>query len=134
MVKISRFVYLVSAWLFVVGVLVQVFLAGMVVVAFQIGWNDHRTLGSVLGLLLVVMIILQYLGGLPKSLKRMTWALFGVYLLQVILISLRGLVPVISAFHPVLALVDFVMGLALGRSAWQLVHEEQKKVQTLAFN
>jgi len=50
--------------------------------------------------------------------KRLTWLLFLVYLLQAdVLIFLRASAPVLSALHPVLALVDFALGLVLARQA-----------------
>jgi len=119
MARISRFVYLFAAWLFVVGVTVQVFLAGMSVVAQRMGWDTHRGLGHGLAFPLLVMLVTLYLGRLPGSMKWLTWLLFGVYVLQSdVVIFLRLQAPVIAALHPVLALVDFALGLALARRAW----------------
>lgn len=121
MVKISRYVYLLAAWLFVVGVMAQVFLAGMVVVAVALPWDPHIILGHSLAGPLLFMLISMYLGKLPGQVKWLTWLLFGVYVLQAdVLIFLRVQAPVLSAFHPVMALVDFALGLALARRAWAL--------------
>jgi hypothetical protein len=46
MTKVSRIVYLAASTLFLVGVSLQVFLAGMVVVALRTGWGNHRDLGT----------------------------------------------------------------------------------------
>ena len=122
--KIARTTYLIAACLFVAGVLTQVFLAGMVVVARQIGWSNHVSLGHILAAPLLVMLISQYLGRLPGPTKRITWILFGVYVLQAdVLIFLRVQAPLASAFHPVLALVDFALGLVLARQAWSLARQ-----------
>jgi hypothetical protein len=119
MVKAARFVYLAAVWLFLVGVVVQVFLAGMVVVAVRLGWDPHIGLGHSLGAPLLVMLISMYLGRMPV--KRLTWLLFGVYVLQAdVVIFLRSQAPLVSALHPVLALFDFALGLALARAAWPL--------------
>lgn len=127
MKKGSRIVYLVSTWLFLVGVLTQVFLAGMVVVAAQMGWNNHIGLGHVLALPLLVMLVTAYLGRLPGNMKRLTWLLFVVYILQAdVIIFLRDSAPVLSAFHPVLALVDFALALTLALRAWPLVRQEEE--------
>lgn len=124
MVKISRYAYFFFSWLFVVGVLAQVFLAGMVVVARQMGWSDHIGLGHTLAGPLLFMLISMYLGRLPGSVKRLTWLLFGVYVLQSdVLIFLRAEAPVLSALHPVLALLDFAIGYALARQAWPLARQ-----------
>lgn len=124
MVRISRYIYLGISWLFVVGVVTQVFLAGMVVVAVKLGWDYHIALGHTLGLPLILMLISMYLGRLPRSMKWMTWLLFGAYVLQAdVLIFLRLQAPVLSAFHPVMALVDFALGLTLARRAVPLARQ-----------
>jgi hypothetical protein len=124
MEKIARYIYLVAAWLFVIGVAVQVFLAGMVVVAVRMGWNNHISFGHMLAAPLLVMLVSLYAGRMPGRMKRLNWLLFLVYALQAdVIIFLRFQVPVVSAFHPVLALVDFALGLALARAAWPLARE-----------
>jgi hypothetical protein len=121
MERISRLAYLVAACLFLTGVVVQVFLAGMVVVAFQMSWINHISLGHSLALPLLVMLVTLYLGRFPASMKRLTWLLFGAYVLQTdVVIFLRSQAPVIAALHPVLALAEFALGLALARGAWTL--------------
>ena len=134
MIKISRFIYLAAAWLFMVGVVTQVFLAGMVVVAGRMSWGNHIGLGHMLSAPLLVMLVTLYLGRFPGRMKRLTWLLFGVYILQAdVLIFLRLQAPLVSAFHPVLALVDFALALALARQAWSLFqpgsHSEPVKAQ-----
>ena len=132
MLKISRFIYMAAAWLFLVGVVMQVFLAGMTVVAQRMGWNNHTSLGHFLAAPLLVMLVSQYPGRFPGSVKRLTWLLFGVYVLQAdVIIFLRSQAPVISAFHPVLALVDFALGLALARAAWPLTKQVQAPAHVL---
>jgi hypothetical protein len=72
------------------------------------------------------MLISMYLGRQPSSIKRLTWLLFGVYVLQAdVVIFLRVQAPVISALHPVLALVDFTLGQALARRAWPLARQSR---------
>lgn len=116
--KASRTLYGVFAWLFVAGVMMQVFFAGMTVVAGRWPWTNHVNLGHFLALPLVIMLVTMYIGKLPGRMKRMTWLLFGVYVLQAdVLIFLRASAPVLAAFHPVMALVDFALGVVLARRA-----------------
>ena len=129
MVKVSRGVYLAASSLFLIGVTLQVFLAGMVVVALQMGWSNHRDLGHSLALPLIVMLISAYLGQLPRQMKWLTWGLFLVYIIQAdVLIFMRTSLPVVSAFHPVLALVDCVLAVILVYQAWGLVREGQQEL------
>jgi len=124
--KVSRVLYSVFAWLFVAGVTTQVFFAGMAVVAHQWSWDNHAGLGHILALPLLVMLVTAYTGRLPGRMKRLTWLLFGVYILQAdVLIFLRDSAPVLSAFHPVLALADIVLAVALARQATAVVRTVQ---------
>lgn len=126
MKKTASYIYLAAAALFLLGVIAQVFLAGMVVVARQISWNNHIGLGHSLAGPLLLMLISQYLARHPQRVKLMTWLLFVVYALQAdVIIFLRAQAPVVSAFHPVLALADFALGLALLRVAWSLVRQPE---------
>ena len=80
--KRFQMVYAVMAWLFVVGVAVQVFFAGMAVVARQWPWTNHINLGHALAGPLLIMLVMMYLGKLPGRMKRLTWLLFAIYIVQ----------------------------------------------------
>ncbi len=108
--------YRIFNWLFVIGVVTQVFLAGMVVVARQMDWDLHTAIGHLSGLPLILMVITMYTGKAAREVKRTTWILFVVYLLQAdLLIFMRETLPLASAFHPVLALIDFWLAVKLLR-------------------
>ena len=122
--SISRRLYQLFAWLFILGVIVQAFFAGMAVVARLSGWENHITLGHSLGLILVIMLITMYTGRLPGQMKRLTWLLFAVYFIQAdVDIFLREDLPLASAIHPVIALFDFAIGWNLARRANALLAE-----------
>jgi hypothetical protein len=133
MMKVSRIVYLVASSLFLFGVAMQVFLAGMVVVAFQMGWSNHRDLGHTLALPLLIMLVSVYLGQLPRKMKWLTWLLFVIYIGQAdVLIFLRTSLPVASAFHPVLALADVLLAGVLVQQAWALVQNSNQEAAARA--
>ena len=128
MTKISQFVYLAASSLFLIGVTLQVFLAGMVVVALQGGWANHRDLGHTLGLPLLVMLVTVYLGRFPRKMKWLTWLLLVVYFIQAdVLIFMRDSIPFVSAFHPVLALVDFGLAAFLVYQAWIVIRAAREE-------
>ena len=128
MIKISRYIYLAASSLFLIGVTLQVFLAGMVVVALQTGWGNHRDLGHALALPLLIMLVTAYLGRLPSKMKWMTWLLLGVYVIQSdVIIFMRASYPYVSAFHPVLALVEFGLGAFLVYQVWKLVQDDREE-------
>lgn len=131
--RFARVVYALLTGLFTIGVLVQVFLAGLVVVARVTNWEGHVALGHGLGLPLILMLVSMYLGRLPRRIKRTTWILFGVYVFQAdFVIFLRDSVPYAAAIHPVLALVDFALGWSLLRRALAEVSESAKLNETAA--
>lgn len=122
--KTAKWLYAIFAWIFVLGVVVQVFLAGMVVVARQTTWGTHVSLGHGLGLPLILMLISMYIGRIQGFMKRGTWMLFVVYLVQAdFVIFLRDSVPMASALHPVLALLEFALGWSLARRSIELVQQ-----------
>ncbi len=85
-------------------------------------WENHNGLGHILGLLLVIMLITVFIGGMPRRMKWLTLLLFVVHVLQSdVIISLRDSALLVSALHPVLALADFALGLPLALQAWPLV-------------
>ncbi len=106
---IFLWIYAISAGLFLTGVVVQVFLAGLVVVARRAGWAYHASLGHILGLFLILMLVTMVPAKLPAGgSRRLTILLFVVYFLQSdVLIFLRETAPYAAALHPVLALIDF---------------------------
>ena len=131
MERISRTVYLLASSLFLVGVALQVFLAGMVVVALRMGWSNHRDLGHSLALPLLVMLVTAYLGKLSRGMKWFTWLLFAAYIIQAdVLIFMRTSMPVAAAFHPVLALVDFSLAALLIYKTLELVRAERQELKT----
>ena len=128
MIKVSRYIYWIATWLFLLGVMGQVFLAGMAVVARLTGWTTHGNLGHALALPLLVMLVSAYLGRLTGKEKRLTWLLFVVYIIQAdVIIFLRQDAPLVSALHPVLALVDFALALTLARRAWPLARQAEQE-------
>lgn len=106
--KFSSILYKLLNWLFILGVMTQVFLVGLVLLARKMVWPTHIGLGHSLGLPLILMLITMYLAKADQAVKRTTWILFVVYIIQAeVIIFLRQSLPLVSAFHPVLALVDF---------------------------
>jgi hypothetical protein len=127
MIKVFRTIYLIGTWLFLLGVMVQVFLAGMAVIPRLTGWSNHGNLGHALALPLLVMLVSAYLGRLPGKEKRLTWLLFVVYIIQAdVIIFLRQDAPLVSALHPVLALIDFALALSLARRAWPMARQAEE--------
>ena len=116
--KWIRMLYLIVAWLFPVAILFQVFLVGLSLFTGQVYWSTHRDVGHTLGVLPLLLVILAYLGRLPRSEKLLIWLQFGVYLVQAeVFAAIRDVAPLLAAFHPVLALVLFALALIIALRA-----------------
>jgi len=113
--------YLIVAWLLVVCVAIQVFLAGLNVFLSPVWWGMHIQFGHWIGYVLIALLILVFAGQLPRSLRWLTVLTFVLYVLQYNFRNLAGLVgvPALAALHPVNALLIFWCAVTLGRSSWQ---------------
>ncbi len=117
----ARIAYLVVAWLFVVAVIVQVFLAGLGVFAGAANWRTHVGFGYGIGWLPLILILLALVGRLPGAVGRWLALLFVIYAIQTILPNFRRDAPMVAALHPVNALAVFGIALVHARQAWALV-------------
>ncbi len=127
----TRILYLIVAWLFPVAILIQVFLVGLSLFTGQAYWSTHRDVGHTLAVLPLLLVILAYLGRLPRSEKRLIWLQFGVYLVQAeVFAAIRDVAPFLAAFHPVLALVLFALSFILALRSPTLVRAEGKAHST----
>lgn len=125
MVKWTRIIYLVVAWLFPVAILVQVLFVGLSLFTGQSYWDAHITLGHSIGILPILLVILGYLGRLPRRTIILTWLALGTYLVQAeVFAAIRADVPLFAAFHPVLALLLFALALIIALRARTMVQTE----------
>lgn len=123
-VRLSHYAYAVAAWLFVAGILTQVFLIGLTFLGGRPNLQTHVGLGHGLAIAPLVMVVLAYIGRLPRPMKPLTWLALIVYvLLADVVIFMRGSAPIIAALHPVLAVLLFGAAGFLAIRAWQFVRE-----------
>jgi hypothetical protein len=88
--------------LFLVGVVVQFFLAGLTVFGGT-SIESHRVLGFVLAAAALLLIILALVGRLPRKTVLLTVLLLGLSILQSVLANIG--IDEVAALHPVNALV-----------------------------
>lgn len=103
----ARYGYLVVATLFGAGVLVQVYIAGMAVFIDPENWELHTRFVSVIEPLPILLLVLAFLGQLPRRLKLSPVALFILMVVQYATASMFG--SFVAAIHPVTALIMFVV-------------------------
>ena len=104
------------AWLFVVAILVQVFLAGLGVFGVTDGFALHVEFGyTAIGLLTLAVLLTAVSGGLPRRDIGLSLLLLVLYVVQTALPSARASAPIIAALHPVNAIALFALGTIIAR-------------------
>jgi hypothetical protein len=77
------------------------------------------------------MLIVAFVGRMPGPAKALAGWQFGLYVLQAeVFAAIRSLVPVLAAFHPVLALITFALAVYAARraSTWARVPDQPTPV------
>ena len=122
--KIFRYVYLVLSWAFLAGVVVQVYTAGLSAVTETLSWGTHIEFGFLLLLAGLLQLLLIRPARLPGPAGWVSAGLFGTMILQLMVFIERD--SVLSALHPVLALVVFYMAWWLALAAYRTVRDASR--------
>jgi hypothetical protein len=115
--SIARTVYVVVAWLFVAGLVAQVFLAGLGVFEGPANFATHRDVGYTLELFPVVLLIVGLLGGMGRRLAILAILAFGLFILQSVFVALRDSAPQVAALHPVNGFLILLLAVYIAREA-----------------
>ncbi|HJP71173.1 MAG TPA: DUF6220 domain-containing protein [Candidatus Limnocylindria bacterium] len=120
MIGAARYAYLVLAWAFVAGVVIQVFFIGLGLFAGSENIELHVTLGWILHLapLLILAAAALARAGRRRILEAATLA--AVVFVVPILALLRDGAPVFAALHPVGAIFSFWLAIVVARGATSL--------------
>ena len=95
--------------LIAVGVVVQVFLAGLGIFGAE-PFSAHENFGWMLHTAAIVLFLLALLGPRTRRTIGLSFGLLVLMTIQIMLVGARDDTPYLAALHPVLAL--FVLGLA----------------------
>ena len=113
-VKRSARVYRLLARVLLGALAVQLFFAGLGV--FNItSFTPHAILGTIIVLASFAMPIVAWRGQLGTAILRRSWLLVALMLVQGLLIDAGRLVPVVSALHPVNAMLLVLVTYGLTR-------------------
>ena len=120
MIAIARWAHLVTAWLYVAGVLLQGYLAGVALA--QLGGSGdfatHVGIGySLMGLLALAVPVFAIIGRFPRAQIGWSGLLLLLYIVQTVLPVLRSSSPAIAALHPATAMIMFVLGIVVAVAA-----------------
>jgi len=119
----ARYVYLALAWLFLAGIVVQVFLAGMGLFSVQHDFEPHIGLGWLLHIGPVLLLIAAAIAQVGRRIIWWNVALLLAVGVQPFLPAMKKEVPFAAALHPVNALIIFWLTLTIGLMAWRLVRQ-----------
>jgi hypothetical protein len=98
------------------GLALQLFFAGLGVFGVTT-FLPHMILGTGIVLASLALPIVAWRGHLEAAVQRLSWLLAGLMLLQGLLIDLGRVVHVISALHPVNAMLLVLVTYSLARRA-----------------
>jgi hypothetical protein len=135
MTRAARYAYAFLACAYVLGLLYQVFLAGLGLFAGSNNWETHVGLGWMLHLLPILILAAAALARAGR--RHWQWAL--ALALVVFVVPLFALArtdnPEIAALHPVSALIAFALAIAVARnslSAVRMTDDERAPVSEAA--
>jgi hypothetical protein len=130
MVRAARFVYAALAWAFVVAILVQVYLIGLALFVSSSYREVHATFGWLLHLTPPFIVLAAAFARGGRKLILQTSALTVLFFFVPILAAIRADVPLAAAFHPVGAVLAFVLAIVVARNATSLVRSTDADIPT----
>jgi hypothetical protein len=86
------------------GVTLQIFFAGLGVFGVS-SFLPHMILGTLVILGSLALPLVAWRGHLGATLLRRSWLVFGLMILQGLLIDAGRIIPLVAAFHPVNAML-----------------------------
>ena len=116
--NVIRRIHLVVAWAFVAALIIQVFLAGLGVFESASKFETHAGWGFMIGLIPIVLLVLAGAGQLGQRQILYGAAIFGLFIVQSILVAMRSSAPVVAALHPVNGFLILFVAVAMAREAW----------------
>lgn len=121
MVRGARYAFLVLAWAFLAGVVLQVFFIGLGLFAGSENAELHVTFGWILHLFPILILIAAALARAGRTRILHATALAVTVFIVPILATVGADAPVVAALHPVGALLAFWLAIVVARGATSLV-------------
>lgn len=116
--SISRTFHLFVSWLFVAGLVWQVFLAGLGVFSSATSFATHRDVGYSLSLIPIVLLVAGLLGGLGRRLALIAVLEFVLFILQSVFVVMRTSAPAVAALHPLNGFLILLLAIVIARESW----------------
>ncbi len=127
--KIWRYLFAASAVLFVIGVVVQIFLAGFGIPRLGgQGMQTHIDFGYTLSLAPIVPLVLSWPARAGRETIVMCAVLLVLTFVQTLLPGARDGMPWVAALHPITAFIVLGLGIMVARRAISLARTEAAPV------
>lgn len=111
-----------AAMLWVAAIIVQVFLAGLAIA--NLGgsgdFSTHANFGFNIGFVQLVTLILASPARMSGRDKWISAGILGLYVVQILLPGFKTVSQVISALHPLNAMLLFAVSVWYARHAWRI--------------
>lgn len=95
------------AWIFAIGIVVQVLIAGMALFEDAKHWTGHSSFAEYISIIPVLMLVTVFIGRLPAALRAQTGMLIGMIILIALSAMFRSDIGWLASLHPVIALLLF---------------------------
>ena len=130
MVRVARYAFAVFALAFAAGIVLQVVFIGLGLFVDSENLTLHRDFGWILHLAPLLVLIAAALAGAGRTRILQAVALVVVVWIVPILAAVRADLPMVAAFHPVGAMLSFVLSLVVARGSLELLREVDPAART----
>jgi hypothetical protein len=130
MIRGARYVYLALAWAFVAGIVLQVYFIGLGLFVSTDETELHRNFGWILHLVPPFILLAAAFARAGRTQILQATALAITIFIVPILAAIRADAPVAAAFHPVGAVLAFLMAVIVARGATNLVRSPDTGAST----
>jgi hypothetical protein len=110
--------YAVAASILVVGLVLQVFLAGLGVFDDLTFFLTHRDTGYTLEAVAFFVIVFAAIARAGRTQVGIAALIFGLFLLQSVFVAVRVSASAVAALHPVNGFLIVLLSIVLARRAW----------------
>ena len=110
--------YAVVASILVVGLVLQVFLAGLGVFDDPTFFLTHRDTGYTLEAVAFFVIVFAAIARAGRAQIGIAALIFGLFLLQSVFVAVRESSPAVAALHPVNGFLILLLSIVIARRAW----------------
>jgi nicotinamide riboside transporter PnuC len=130
MVRGARYIYVALTWAFVAGLVIQVYLIGLGLFASSDYAKLHATFGWLLHLVPPFILLTAAAAAAGRRLILQTTALTITIFIVPILAAIRADAPLAAAFHPVGAVLAFLLAILVARGATRLLRSTDPETPT----